>query len=95
MYEAEFGEMRIISIDGCEIFNLTVDVGGRKSACRSVMSGTFISGEKYTRSHAWFLDFTEDGTKVKEIYQMNDLQEAREYREKVAKLAKEHFPNES
>lgn len=93
-YEAEFGDMHVISMDEYEVHNLTVDATNRKAACWSVLKGEFIDGTTLSRMHSWFLDLNEDGSKIVEIYQWNDVEEGKLYREKVAALNQE-YPSRS
>lgn len=87
-------EMPYYTADTYEIFNLVIDTKNLKSACRSTFTGVFSDGTKGERNLVWFLDFTDDGSKVNKIYQLNDPEEARNYRFKVEGLAGEqtHIP---
>lgn len=82
-YEAEFGDMSLYTISSFEIHNVTVDTANRKAAAWSVLHCDFIDGSKEDRTHAWFLDFNEDGSKIVKIYQHNDTLEGTQFRDKV------------
>jgi hypothetical protein len=74
------------TITTCQVSNLTVDPTSRKSAARSSYVGKLKDGSEFTRTLAWFLDFSEDGTKITRIYQVNDSLEAKQFRERVEAL---------
>ena len=82
-YEAEFGDMSLYTITSFEIHNITVDTANHKAAAWSVLHCDFIDGTKEDRTHAWFLDLNEDGSKVIKVYQHNDTQEGIQFRNKV------------
>jgi hypothetical protein len=83
-YESEFGTMEFYTFDTHELFDLAVDTESRRSAARSEIKGTFFDGNSLLRSFVWFLDFNEDGTKITNVYQHNDLAEGKAFREKIA-----------
>ncbi|CAG9946379.1 unnamed protein product [Clonostachys rosea f. rosea IK726] len=66
-------DMAIWTITSWRARNITVDVANRKSAATS-------------ENLAWFLDSNEDGSKITRIYQLNDTQEAKDFRLKVEAL---------
>lgn len=81
-------DLEVWAVTSCEIANVTVDVGNLKSAATSNYTGAFSDGSQFKRHLGWFLDFNEDGTKIKKIYQLNDTQEAKDFRLKVEELQK-------
>ena len=87
-YEAEFGDMSLYTITAVEVNNITVDTTNLKAAAWSVLHCDFIDGTTFDRTHAWFLDFNKDGSKIVEIYQHNDTRENLEFLDKVAALKK-------
>ncbi|CAH0046447.1 unnamed protein product [Clonostachys solani] len=79
-------DMEVWSITLCRQGNMTVDVANRKSAATSEYVGSLSDGTQFSRNLAWFLDFNEDGSKITRIYQLNDTQEARDFRLKLEAL---------
>jgi hypothetical protein len=79
-------ELPHYSANTYEIFNLVIDTKNLKSACRSTFTGDFSDGSKGERNLVFFLDFTSDGSKISNIYQVNDVEEAKNYRFKVEGL---------
>ncbi|CAG9986441.1 unnamed protein product [Clonostachys byssicola] len=79
-------DMAIWTITSASVKNITVDVANRKSAATSEYVGTLSDGSSFSRNLAWFLDFNEDGSKITRIYQLNDTQEAKDFRLKVEAL---------
>jgi|SRR5687768_4898024 hypothetical protein len=91
-YEATFRDLRVVSVDSYNVHNLTVDATNRKAACWSVLRGKFIDGTPYDRNHSWFFDFNEDGSKIKEMYNISDMHQALEYQKKVAAVEEQYPP---
>ncbi|TPX06844.1 uncharacterized protein E0L32_002340 [Thyridium curvatum] len=87
-YEAEFGELSLYTITSFKVNNITVDAPNLKAAAWSTLYCDFIDGSKHDRTHAWFLDFNEDGTKIVELYQHNDVQEAVDFRNLIQSMKK-------
>ncbi|RDW63765.1 hypothetical protein BP6252_11310 [Coleophoma cylindrospora] len=83
-YEDEFNTMEFYSLDQHEFYDMTIDAPNRKAAVRSELTGKFIDGKELLRTFVWFLDFTEDGSKIVKIYQHNDSEEGRNFRLAVA-----------
>ncbi|RDW59213.1 hypothetical protein BP5796_12137 [Coleophoma crateriformis] len=79
-YEADFNKMEFYTFDTHEFYDLTIDAPNRKAAVRSELTGKFIDGKELLRTFVWFLEFTEDGSKIVKIYQHNDSEEGRNFR---------------
>ncbi|CAH0023434.1 unnamed protein product [Clonostachys rhizophaga] len=79
-------DMAIWTITSWRARNITVDVANRKSAATSEYVGSLSDGTSFSRNLAWFLDFNEDGSQITRIYQLNDTQEAKDFRLKVEAL---------
>jgi hypothetical protein len=92
-YEATFRGFGVVSVENYEIHNLTVDATNRKAACWSVLTGKFIDGTPYTRQHSWFFDFNEDGSKIVELFNISDAQQALEYQKKLTAVEEQYPPS--
>jgi len=62
-----------------EMFDLTVDLQQRKTACWSSLSATTPVGP-YSNEYAWFLTFDETGKKITAITEFIDTKRAEEIR---------------
>lgn len=86
-YQAAYQrQMPIWQVTSTEIFNLTIDVEGRKAAARTVDQGEFVDGEKLVLEFAWFLDFNDAGTEITKIMQYADPTESLLFRTKAKEL---------
>jgi hypothetical protein len=74
------------TVTSTAIDNLTIDVARRKAAATTVMTGAFVNGDKISKPQCWFLDFTEDGSKISKVYLVNDTTEAVEFHGKMMAL---------
>jgi hypothetical protein len=92
-YEATFRNFRVVSVETYEIHNLTVDATNLKAACWSVLTGEFIDGTPYKRQHSWFFDFNDDGSKITELFNISDMQQALEYQKKLAEVEEQYPPS--
>lgn len=66
-------DIRIAAIKTTAFENLVIDVEGRRSASRTVAEMNCFDGSgTIVLEFVWFLDFTEDGTKVKRVFEVTD-----------------------
>ncbi|VUC31944.1 unnamed protein product [Clonostachys rosea] len=79
-------DLEVWSITSYKFGNITVDVPNRRSAATSEYGGSLSDGTSFSRNLAWFLDFDQDGSKITRIYQLNDTQEAKDFRLRVEAL---------
>lgn len=72
-YEVMFRDFCVVSVDSYNVYNLMVDVINCKVVCWLVLRGKFIDGMLYDWNYFWFFDFNEDGSKIKEMYNISDM----------------------
>lgn len=86
-YEAEFHGMTHYEIVKYEIYNLVIDTQNSKVAARTELFVRFYDGAESSRNHLWFLDLTDDGANITKIYQHNEAEEGRKWREDMDRRA--------
>ncbi|KAH8807495.1 hypothetical protein F5884DRAFT_789367 [Xylogone sp. PMI_703] len=69
-------DLKTSAVVRSEIVDLTVDVEARKAAARTIYLARFSNGDEMSLEFAWFVDFNEDGTKVKKIVEFADTTQA-------------------
>lgn len=76
-------EMQVQSVKRTEISNVVVDAEGRTAAATSVHHGECSDGEAFALEFAWFLNFSDDGTKIVKVREWIDGPEAMRYQTKI------------
>lgn len=72
-FEATFAkEIKVLRYGSLTISNLVVDVEARSAALTSAVTVRPNEGEAYDWEQAWFMYFTEDGSKVKKVVEFCD-----------------------
>ncbi|KAF9876251.1 hypothetical protein CkaCkLH20_06194 [Colletotrichum karsti] len=72
-----------------EIKNVTIDAWKKKAAATTVFHCKYSDGEPLLMEFGWFLSFTDDGTKVNEVWEVIDSMEAPKFEEKSKRLLEE------
>ena len=90
-YQLEYEKhMPIWWVNSTDIYNVTIDVEGRKSAARTSYYGEFVDGEKMQLDFAWFLDFNDDGTEIIKVLEYVDTPDSMKHYVKAKGLEEEH-----
>ncbi|KPM42503.1 hypothetical protein AK830_g4043 [Neonectria ditissima] len=72
-YERLFAvDLQVGGVQEFTISNLVIDAEDRKAAATTLAKMVFKNGEELVMEHSWFVDFTEDGTKVKKVVEFCD-----------------------
>ncbi|KAF6833599.1 hypothetical protein CPLU01_05475 [Colletotrichum plurivorum] len=86
-YEQKVGaEMQVQQVTRTEISNVVIDAEARTAAAMSVHHGECSDGEKFALEFAWFLNFSDDGTKIVKVREWIDGPEAVKFQGKVQSL---------
>ena len=75
-YAAEFSGMELYQFEDYTIFKQVIDTENLKAVIYAEVFIRFNAGDKASRNFVWFFDFVEDGSKIREVYQHNDTEEA-------------------
>ncbi|KAH7118590.1 hypothetical protein B0J13DRAFT_569432 [Dactylonectria estremocensis] len=65
-------DLKVGGVQKSVISNLTIDAEAKKAAASTVSDMVFKDGEVLVMEHSWFLDFTDDGSKVKKAVEFCD-----------------------
>ncbi|KAK2771567.1 hypothetical protein CKAH01_04142 [Colletotrichum kahawae] len=73
VYEARWATtLPVYSTKRTEINNVAIDVWKKTAAATTVLDSEFIDGESTKLYFAWFMEFTEDGSQIKEVWEYVD-----------------------
>ncbi|KAJ5471341.1 hypothetical protein N7530_008698 [Penicillium desertorum] len=70
--EAFAKDITVLKFKNNILANLVIDTESRRAAFTSIADVHPISGDSYQAELAWFLYFTEDGSKVKKVVEFCD-----------------------
>jgi hypothetical protein len=65
-------DLKVGGVQRCTLSNLVIDVTARKAAATTVADMVCKDGETIVMEHSWFLDFSEDGSKVTKVVEFCD-----------------------
>ncbi|KAH7130959.1 hypothetical protein EDB81DRAFT_859620 [Dactylonectria macrodidyma] len=85
-------DLKVGGVQKSVISNLIIDVEARKAAASTVSDMVFKDGEVLVMEHSWFLDFTEDGSKVKKVVEFCDSDSVHKLMAKVGQARQAEGP---
>ena len=83
-------ELPVGGVRSSDISGVVIDVEGKAGAARTTYHGEYSDGQKLSMEFAWFLNFTDDGTKVTKIYEFCDSTEAVKHQHNIDRLTEEN-----
>ena len=87
MYKGKWAEqLPAVIIQSTDILSLVVDAASLKAAAIAAHNAQFSDGEVRTLEFAYFLDFSEDGSKIAKILQFSDTDGSLKFQVKVDEL---------
>lgn len=83
-YQQEFNDMSLYEFDEHRVYHLVIDAPNLKAAARSEIFARFYADNVTgSRNFCWFLDFNEDGTKIRKCFQQVDTEEANNWMKEI------------